>query len=204
MDTGRAADSTAAAGPPGVKPPFEIVVARHGPTVLRVCRVLLARHDAEDAWAETFLAALRAYPRLPADANVQAWLVTIAQRKAIDLLRAARRSAIPVDTIPDTATSTAQPGVGDPDLWAAVARLPDKQRRAVAYRYAAGMSYAEIAEILGGRVDAARRATADGLKNLRKRYGTPTAPATPPAPTVRTAPTAPIRREHSDEHQSRP
>ncbi|HEX4218550.1 MAG TPA: sigma factor, partial [Acidimicrobiales bacterium] len=60
----------------GLKP-FEEVVTAHGPTVLRVCRALLGYHEAEDAWAETFLAALRAYPHLDADANVEAWLVTV-------------------------------------------------------------------------------------------------------------------------------
>ena len=160
----------AATGPPADKPPFEAVVAQHGPAVLRVCRVLLGQHDAEDAWAETFLAALRAYPQLPADANVQAWLVTIARHKAIDLLRAAKRSAAPLAQVPDRPTATGSPDAGDPDLWAAVGRLPDKQRQVIAYRYAAGMSYLEIAAALGGSADAARRAAADGLKNLRKHY----------------------------------
>ena len=73
------------------KPPFEAVVAEHGATVLRVCRAVLGPADADDAWSETFLAALRAYPRLPGDANVEAWLVTIAHRKAIDVTRAAAR-----------------------------------------------------------------------------------------------------------------
>ena len=65
-----------------MKRPFEQIVTEHGPTVLRVCRALLARPDADDAWSDTFLAALRAYPDLPPDANVEAWLVTIAHRKA--------------------------------------------------------------------------------------------------------------------------
>ena len=73
------------------KQPFEAVVAAHGGTVLRVCRAVLGAADADDAWSETFLAAMRAYPGLPADANVEAWLVTIAHRKAIDVTRAAAR-----------------------------------------------------------------------------------------------------------------
>jgi DNA-directed RNA polymerase specialized sigma24 family protein len=48
--------------------------------VLRVCRVLLAGPDADDAWSETFLAAMRAYLDLPGSANVETWLVTIAHR----------------------------------------------------------------------------------------------------------------------------
>ena len=51
--------------------PFEDVVAEHGATVLRVCRAVVGPVDAEDAWSETFLSALRAYPDLPAGANVE-------------------------------------------------------------------------------------------------------------------------------------
>ena len=79
-----------------MKRPFEEIVAEHGPTVLRVCRAVLARPDADDAWSETFLAALRAYPDLADNANIEAWLVTIAHRKAIDVLRAESRRAVPV------------------------------------------------------------------------------------------------------------
>ena len=80
-----------------MKQPFEKVVEQHGGTVLRVCRVVLGVHDAEDAWSETFLAAMRAYPDLPDDANAEAWLVTIAHRKAIDVIRARKRRPAPVE-----------------------------------------------------------------------------------------------------------
>ena len=155
-----------------MKQPFEKVVEQHGGTVLRVCRVVLGVHDAEDAWSETFLAAMRAYPDLPDDANAEAWLVTIAHRKAIDVLRARKRLPAPVGDVPEAPTTLGVPGDGDKDgdLWHAVAALPEKQRQAVAYHYVAGLAYAEIAEILGGTTDAARRAAADGIKNLRKNY----------------------------------
>src|SRR5258708_6368859 len=65
------------------KQPFDSVVTTHGPTILRVCRAVLGPNEADDAWSDTFLAALQAYPALPPDANVEAWLVTIAHRKAI-------------------------------------------------------------------------------------------------------------------------
>jgi RNA polymerase sigma factor (sigma-70 family) len=145
-------------------------VEDHGSTVLRVCRVLLAGPDADDAWSETFLAALRAYPDLPETANVEAWLVTIAHRKAIDVLRARRRHPVPVGEVPEEPTSLGIPGMGDSGLWQAVRELPDKQRRAVAYHYVAGLPYAEVARILGSTTDAARRAAADGIKNLRTNY----------------------------------
>jgi len=153
-----------------MKQPFEKVVEQHGGTVLRVCRVLLGVHDAQDAWSETFLAALRAYPDLPDDANAEAWLVTIAHRKAIDVLRARKRQPAPVGDVPDVPNGLGIPGAEDDDLWQAVRTLPDKQRQTVAYHYVAGLAYAEIAGILGGTTDAARRAAADGIKNLRKNY----------------------------------
>ena len=153
-----------------MKQPFEKVVAQHGDTVLRVCRVLLGAHDAEDAWSETFLAALRAYSDLPDSANTEAWLVTIAHRKAIDVLRARKRQPAPVGEVPESPTVLGVPGTQETDLWQAVRTLPDKQRQAVAYHYVAGLPYAEIAQILGGTTEAARRAAADGIRNLRKNY----------------------------------
>jgi RNA polymerase sigma factor (sigma-70 family) len=153
-----------------MKEPFERVVAEHGETVLRVCRVVVGFNDAEDAWSETFLAALRAYPDLPADANVQAWLVTIAHRKAIDVLRRRRRDGPSVDALPERPSLIGIPGATDLDLWDAVAALPDKQRQAVAYHYLAGLPYAEIAALIGGTAEAARKAGSDGIKALRLTY----------------------------------
>jgi RNA polymerase sigma factor (sigma-70 family) len=151
-----------------VKPPFETVVADHGPTVLRVCRAVLGAADADDAWSETFLSALRAYPDLPADANVEAWLVTIAHRKSIDVTRARGRRAIPTASLPETA---AAPRVEpDDDLAEALRRLPEKQKQAIAYHYLAGLPYADVAVVLGGSPDAARRAAADGIAALRRTY----------------------------------
>jgi RNA polymerase sigma factor (sigma-70 family) len=150
--------------------PFEDVVAQYGATVLRVCRAIVGPDDAEDAWAETFLSALRAYRRLPADANVEAWLVTIAHRRAIDAGRARSRRPVPTDALPDRPAAHGDPATRDSDLWSALARLPDKQRHAVAYHHIAGLPFAEIAELLGNSPDAARRAAADGIKTLRKIY----------------------------------
>jgi len=156
-----------------VKPPFEQIVAAHGAAVLRLCRSSLGLQDAEDAWSETFVAALRAYPDLPADANVEAWLVTIAHRKAIDVARANARRPVAVAE-PSVAAVSEQPSAED-DVWAEVRALPDRQREAVAYHWFAGLPYAEIAAITGSNADAVRRAAADGLKTLRRVYGaTPT------------------------------
>jgi RNA polymerase sigma factor (sigma-70 family) len=149
---------------------FERVVEQHGGMVLRVCRAVVGPDLAEDAWSETFLAALRAFPSLPADANLEAWLVTIAHRKAIDQTRSRARRATPTDNLPDTAAATENGTAIDADLRSAIAGLPDKQRHCVAYHYVVGLSYQEIAAIVGGTPAAARRAAADGIKTLRHTY----------------------------------
>ncbi|BBX90048.1 RNA polymerase sigma factor [Mycolicibacterium boenickei] len=150
------------------KPPFETVVRDHGPTVFRVCRAIVGAHDADDAWSETFLAALKAYPDLPADANFEAWLVTVAHRKAIDITRTRTRQPIPTDVVPEPPGTHVTENFAD--LATAVDQLPHKQKHAVAYHYLAGLPYDEIAEILGGSAAAARRASSDGIATLRRTY----------------------------------
>ncbi|HYB37291.1 MAG TPA: sigma-70 family RNA polymerase sigma factor [Mycobacterium sp.] len=150
--------------------PFEDVVAEHGATVLRVCRAVVGTDDAEDAWSETILSALRAYPQLPPDTNVEAWLVTIAHRRALDAGRARSRRPVPTDDIAERPATHGDPAARDDALWTALGRLPDKQRMAVAYHHIAGLPFAEIADLLGNSPEAARRAAADGIKTLRKTY----------------------------------
>lgn len=151
--------------------PFEELVRTHGRTVLRVCRAVAGHDDADDAWSDTFLAALRAYPDLDADANVEAWLVTIAQRKCLDLLRARRRRAVPADPVLDRPASQPDIGGWQRDLWEDLATLPQKQRAAVVYHHIAGLPHADVAELLGGSSAAARRASADGVAALRRLRG---------------------------------
>jgi RNA polymerase sigma factor (sigma-70 family) len=149
-----------------MKPPFEEIVSEHGRTVLRVCRAVVGIIDADDAWSDTFLSALEAYPRLPANANIEAWLVTIAHHKAIDITRRAARGPVPVDALPSGTVANGQER--DLDLVQSVAALPERQRCAVVYHYIAGLPYGEIAAIVGGTADAARRAAADGIAKLRQ------------------------------------
>jgi RNA polymerase sigma factor (sigma-70 family) len=153
--------------------PFEVVVDRYGPTVLRVCRAVLGpTAAAEDAWSETFLSALRAYPDLRPDIDVEAWLVTIAHRKALDQLRAQSRRAVPTADLPELPSPYGLPGDdAESELLSQVRALPLKQRQTIAYHYLAGLPYAEVAGLLGGSPEAARRAAADGIAALRKTYG---------------------------------
>lgn len=154
--------------PEAMAEPFEHVVTEFGPVVARVCRAVLGERDADDAWAETFLAALRAYPDLPAGTNMQAWLVTVAHRKAIDQYRARIRRPVPTADMPDLSVAPPEPtGEAYQQLPSALAALPEKQRFAVVYHHVAGLPYAQVAVLLGNSEAAARRAAADGIAALR-------------------------------------
>ena len=155
-----------------MKEPFERAVTRHGATVLRVCRAVLGPGaDADDAWSETFVAALRSWPELAEDTNVEAWLVRVARRKAIDVTRLRARHAIPTDELPERVSSVGNPGGDEYGVWQAVAALPERQRLAIAYHYLGGLPHAQTAQLIGGTPEAVRRAAADGITTLRRTYG---------------------------------
>src|SRR4051794_13183498 len=130
-----------------------------------VLRGAVGRIDADDCFQETFLAALRAYPKLRDASNLRGWLLTIAHRKAIDHHRANGRRPLPVAEV-------AEVGINDPEaddgIWEVVGALPPKQRAAVALRYGSDLPHAEIAAALGCSPEAARRNLYEGLKRLRK------------------------------------
>jgi RNA polymerase sigma factor (sigma-70 family) len=146
-------------------PPFQTLLDEHSTDVLSMLRGAVGRGDAEDCFQETFLAALRAYPRLDDTSNLRGWLLTIAHRKAIDHHRANGRRPVPVAQVKETAVTDPEPPDG---IWAAVGALPPKQRAAVALRYACDLPHAEIASALGCSPEAARRSLHEGMKRLRK------------------------------------
>ena len=133
---------------------------------MAVLRGAVGRTDADDCFQETFLAALRAYPKLSDAGNLRGWLLTIAHRKAIDHHRANGRRPLPVAE----PTQTTPPPDPEPDdgIWTAVGALPPKQRAAVTLRYGSDLPHGEIAAALGCSPEAARRSLHEGLKRLRK------------------------------------
>src|SRR5437868_2860222 len=112
-------------------PPFQTLLDAHGRDVHRFLIATVGRHDADDCYQETWLAAMRAYPRLRDASNLRGWIFTVAHRKALDLIRTRRRQALPIADPPDR-PSHGSDGFVDEELWARVRDLPDKQRTAVA------------------------------------------------------------------------
>lgn len=147
-------------------PPFESLIELHARGLLRFCVARLGADRGEDAFQETLLAALRAYPDLRDPAAAGGWLFAIADRKIIDAARAGARQPAGGDAIDEVAEpwhDSAPAG----SLWNDVAELPAKQREAVALRYVADLSHGEIAAAMGISEAAARRNVHEGLKRLR-------------------------------------
>jgi RNA polymerase sigma factor (sigma-70 family) len=149
-------------------PPFQTLLDAHGRDVHRFLVATVGRSDADDCYQETWLAALRAYPRLRDAGNLRSWILTIAHHKAIDHVRSRRRAPVPMDEVPERSTS--QPDQRDGTVWSRVRKLPPKQRTALALRYVADAAYAEISSVMGTSEEAARRNVHEGLKRLRSEY----------------------------------
>jgi DNA-directed RNA polymerase specialized sigma24 family protein len=146
-------------------PPFQRFLDHHRDDVWRYLVAAVGRDAADDCFQETFLAALRAYPRLRPASDLRAWVLTIAHRKAMDHHRARRRAPVPVGAAPEAgAWHDDAPGG---EVWARLAELPDKQRAVLLLRYAGDLTHAQVAAALGGTEEAARRSAHDGLKKLR-------------------------------------
>ena len=147
-------------------PPFQALLDAHGADVHGFCVGLVGPEDGDDCFQETFLAALRAYPRLASSANLRSWLFTIAHRKAIDEHRGRRRRAVPVGDVPERVSLDAEPA--DEDLWRAVEALPPKQRDAIRLRIKTDLDYAAVGAAIGCSTEAARRNVFEGLRRLRE------------------------------------
>jgi RNA polymerase sigma factor (sigma-70 family) len=148
-------------------PPFQVLLEEHRADVYRFLIATAGPSDADDAFQETWIAALRAYPTLRRADNLRAWLFRIAQNKSIDAHRARGRRAVPVAAVPEPA-SEAPPEADDPSVWGRLRELPTKQRTAVFCRTVLGMPYDELASLLESSEDAARRNVHEGLKRMRE------------------------------------
>lgn len=129
----------------------------------------VGRHEAEDCFQETFMAALRAYPRLRPGSNLRAWVMTIAHRKALDAHRARGRRPEPVAALPEVPGRPEDDG--DPGVWRRVRDLPPRQREAVVLRFVGDLPYRDVARAMGTTDVAARQNVRLALRRLREEMG---------------------------------
>jgi RNA polymerase sigma factor (sigma-70 family) len=153
-------------------PPFQTLLDAHGRDMHRFLIATVGHDGADDCYQEACLAALRAYPGLRHASNLKSWLLTIAHHKAIDHVRAVARRPIPVEALPDHASSGAPADEADPPdgLWDAVSELPPKQRAALTLRYVADVPYDVVAAVMQTSEAAARRNVHEAIKRLREEY----------------------------------
>ncbi len=149
-------------------PPFQNFLDQHRDDVYRFLLASVGPSEVDDCFQETFLSALRAYPRLRGDSNLKAWVITIAHRKALDTHRSGSRRVKPQPELREHGAH--QRNGHDPALWAAVRGLPPKQRAAVAHRFVNDLPYAQIGTVMSCSEDAARRSVHEGLKRLREEW----------------------------------
>ncbi len=146
-------------------PPFQAFLDEHREVVYRFLVASVGSQEADDCFQETFLAALRAYPRLRDASNLRGWVMAIATRKAIDHGRGMRRRATPMAEVPEQAWT--EPG-RHPEVWDAISDLNPRERAAVIQRYVLDLPYAEVGMALGSSEEAARAVTYQARKKLRR------------------------------------
>ena len=144
-------------------PPFERFYEQHRDEVFAFLVRRLGPQRAEDAFQETFLRALRAYPKLRHAENLRAWAFTIAGRIAIDEHRR-HRSA---DELPELSADEGRPAFAQLEHLAD--ELPPTERAAVVLRYGYDLDYADIGAALGSNATAARQAASAGIRRLRQK-----------------------------------
>jgi len=117
--------------------------------------------EAEEVTAQTFLAALEAFTRYRHNGHFAAWLFSIARRKAADAFRQQSRQA-PLDDaerVPSEADPLAQVICSERSaaLAALIRALPEEEREWIRLRYVAGLSFSEMAQLLGRNEDAVKK-----------------------------------------------
>ena len=160
-------------------PPFQAFLDEHRTVVYRFLVAAVGPNDADDCFQETFIAALRAYPKLENGDNLRAWVLAIATRKVIDAARARNRRPEPTADITEMleASMPVRPEERDPasseieePLWGEILALPPRQRVALVHRILLDRPYAELAAAMGCSLDAARANVYQALKKLREAW----------------------------------
>jgi RNA polymerase sigma factor (sigma-70 family) len=154
---------------------FEVLMRRHGPMVLGVCRRVLANpHDADDAFQATFLVLVRKAATIRRRDLLGSWLYGTAYRAALEARTARRRlRERQVGAMPEPVAPAAAHGWDDarPVLDEELSRLPERYRVPVVLCDLEGLTRRDAARQLGvpegtlsGRLTTARRKLALRLR----------------------------------------
>jgi polysaccharide biosynthesis/export protein len=157
---------------------FEVLVLRHGPMVLRVCRNVLGNStDAQDAFQATFLVLVRRYGSIRRLDSVGDWLYGVACRVAARArVEASRRRAAEqraalrvVEAVDPPDASESDPAEFGPVIQEEVRRLPEKYRAVIVLCYWQGLTQEQAAMQLGCPLGTVRSRLARSRDLLRRR-----------------------------------
>ena len=147
-----------------------------------VLRVVRDQALAEDVTQEVFLDVWRTSSRFdPTLGSAMSWLMTIAQRSAVDRVRSSQAARVRDDAHAathqvidfDTTAEAAHSSLEAQRVRRALATLTDAQRAAVELAYLGGYSHTEVATLLDLPLGTAKTRIRDGLIRLRDTMGVP-------------------------------
>ena len=152
------------------------LVVRHHAAVFRMALGILGNEDAAaDATQDAFMKALRGLRKFRGDSAFRTWLLSIAANEARGMLRKVRRrTEVSLDDAPPVAAGNPSPSdtmereEDSRRLREGMELLPEKQRLVVSMRIYEGLSYREIAEIIGSSEGAARVNYHHGVNRLKE------------------------------------
>jgi RNA polymerase sigma factor (sigma-70 family) len=154
---------------------FRVLVERHGPMVLSVCRSVLRQpHDVEDAFQNTFMVLASRAATIEHSDTIGPWLHRVALRVARKArFKAAQRRArerFRTDLEPEYPFDPPDFSLG-PLLREEVSRLPDRYRRPVELCYLEGKTNQEAASQLSCPIGTIKGRLSRARQTLRDRLG---------------------------------
>lgn len=170
-------DQLVARAQEGELPAFEELVRKYQREVYGLaCRIVTDAEEAKDLTQQALLQAFIHIKSFRRDAQFRTWLFRIAINQCYNYLKSKKKFGDPVDLDEISIAGTESPEadlVSQDDrrrLYAALERLPAKQRAVITLKVEQGLSYQEISQVLGGTAGAARVNYCQALKTLKKYF----------------------------------
>jgi len=161
----------------GELPAFEELVRKYQREVYGLaCRIVSDSEEAKDLTQQAFLQAFVHIKGFRQDAQFRTWLFRIAINQCYNYLKSRKKFGDPVDVddmiivAHDSPESDLVSQDNRQRLYAALERLPSKQRAVITLKVEQGLSYQEISQVLGGTAGAARVNYCQALKTLKKYF----------------------------------
>ena len=146
-----------------------------GPMVLGYLRRFVSRDEAEDVLQRVFYEVWKNRDRYDPDRSLEAWVLAIARKRAIDQLRRRHANVVPIEELRDIAgddgRELAERYARASEVRGALERLPKEQREVLTLAYFGELTQTEIAERLGVPLGTVKARAFRGLRRLADLLG---------------------------------